>query len=61
MNKGFKESEWCDQEVGYALGKGVLCIPLSKNGQMPYGFMGKIQAIKIHRGENAQEVVQEVF
>ncbi len=61
LNKRFKEGEWCDQEVGYALGKGVLRIPLSKNGQMPYGFMGKIQAIKIHRGENAQEVVQEVF
>jgi hypothetical protein len=42
---GFKESNWCDQEIGFALGKGVLIIPIKKDIN-PYGFIGKYQAIQ---------------
>lgn len=38
----FHTSNWTDQEVGFALGKGVLVIPV-RLGFDPYGFLGKIQ------------------
>lgn len=40
----FHGSQWTDQEVGFAIARGVRVIPLNK-GQLPYGFMGKYQAL----------------
>lgn len=37
---GFKESDWTDQEIGVAIGRGVLVIPLIR-GLTPYGFISK--------------------
>lgn len=55
----FNNSNWCDQEVGYAFGRNVLCVPIDK-GRLPYGMFGKIQAIK-SEGKNAQQVAESVF
>ena len=41
----FHASSWTDQEVGWALGRGVPVIPL-RLGADPYGFVGKIQAMR---------------
>ena len=38
----FHKSKWTDQEIGMALGRNILIIPI-KNGQNPYGFIGKFQ------------------
>lgn len=56
---GFKESHWCDQEVGFAVGKNVLIIPIKKELD-PYGFIGKYQAIQ---GNNTtvKEVAKAIF
>jgi len=43
---GFLESRWCDQEVGIAIGRGKLVLPL-KVGADPHGFMGKYQALQV--------------
>jgi hypothetical protein len=40
----FKESTWTDQEIGVALGRGILVVPV-RLGQDPYGFVGRQQAI----------------
>jgi len=40
----FHNSSWTDQEVGWALGRGVLVLPI-RLGTDPYGFTGKVQAI----------------
>jgi hypothetical protein len=40
----FHVSKWTDQEVGWALGRGVLVIPL-RLGLDPYGLMGKFQGV----------------
>ena len=40
----FSESNWTDQEVGFAIGRGVPVIPV-RLGKDPYGFIGKYQAI----------------
>lgn len=39
---GFKSSDWTDQEVGVAVGRGVPIIPIMK-GLTPYGFIAKYQ------------------
>ena len=46
VEPGFKESDWCAQEVGYALGRKIDIIPL-RAGLDPFGFFGKYQGIQI--------------
>lgn len=48
LHVGFKESNWCDQEVGYVLGRNVPVIPLSYDLQ-PYGFLGVVQSLAASR------------
>lgn len=59
LTTGFIDSKWCDQEVGYALGRRVLVIPIRK-GSDPYGLLGKIQGIQ-SRGKNANKLAEEIF
>lgn len=40
----FINSDWTDQETGFALGGGKLVLPV-RLGKTPHGFLGKIQAI----------------
>jgi hypothetical protein len=44
LTDDFHDSEWTDQEVGYALARGVPLIAV-KLGKDPYGFIGKFQAL----------------
>ena len=45
VTEDFHSSPWTDQEVGWALGRGVLVVPVNV-GLQPYGFFGAIQAIQ---------------
>lgn len=45
LAEGFKESSWCDQEVGAAVGRQVPFIGI-KQGIDPHGFVGKYQALQ---------------
>lgn len=40
----FHTSVWTDQEIGWALGRGVLVVPV-RLGVDPYGFAGKFQGV----------------
>ena len=40
----FHASNWTDQEIGWAFGRGVLAVPV-RLGVDPYGFAGKVQGI----------------
>jgi len=40
----FKDSEWTDQEVGYALGRGIKIIGV-KAGSLPHGLLARQQAL----------------
>lgn len=42
LHDGFLQSSWCDQEVGWALGRRRPLLPLNY-GIHPYGFLGKFQ------------------
>jgi hypothetical protein len=56
---GFKESNWTDQEIGVAIGRGVLVIPVRKELD-PYGFIGKYQGYQA-LGKNIGEVAEGIF
>jgi serine/threonine protein kinase len=58
VEPGFKESDWCAQEVGYALGRNVDIIPL-RAGLDPFGFFGKYQGIQI-KGKVPEDVANEI-
>lgn len=40
----FHESNWTDQEIGWAFGRGLLVLPI-RLGCDPYGFAGKVQGV----------------
>lgn len=56
---GFKESNWTDQEIGIAIGRGVLVIPIRKELD-PYGFIGKFQGFQ-GVGKKVHEVADGIF
>jgi hypothetical protein len=58
VEPGFKESDWCAQEVGFALGRKIDILPL-RAGLDPYGFFGKYQGIQI-KGKPPQQVANEI-
>jgi len=58
VEPGFKESDWCAQEVGYALGRKIDIIPL-RAGLDPFGFFEKYQAIQI-KGKYPEAVANEI-
>ncbi len=58
VEPGFKESDWCAQEVGFALGRHVDVIPL-RAGLDPFGFFGKIQGVQI-KGKVPTDVASEI-
>jgi len=56
---GFKESNWTDQEIGVAIGRKLLVIPIRK-GLDPYGFIGKYQGYQSHN-KKIHEVGESIF
>ncbi len=56
---GFKESNWTDQEVGVAVGRGVLVIPIMK-GLNPYGFISRCEGLN-SQGKTVATIASKVF
>lgn len=61
ITSGFSESKWADQEVGWALGRGLAAIPVKVDGQTPYGFIGSYQAVTKTRGMQQVALSRRVF
>jgi len=59
LTPDFKESKWTDHEVGIAIGRGLLVIPIRK-GIDPYGFISKFQGVQ-GNGKNIGEVANILF
>lgn len=59
LAQGFKGSNWCDQEVGVAIGRQLPIIGV-KQGLDPYGFIGKYQAVQ-GAGKTPAQLAQEIF
>ena len=56
---GFKESSWTDQEVGVAIGRDVLIVPIMR-GSTPHGFIGKFQGLNA-MGKTVDQVAGGLF
>ncbi len=59
LHKGFHESKWTDQEVGYAIARRILVISVSF-GETPYGFMGRYQALPGF-GKSYEQLAEEIY
>jgi len=57
MTERFHDSDWTDQEVGAAFVRGVPIIPVNL-GKVPYGFIGKFQALSCSWDMVAKEIVK---
>ena len=55
----FIKSQWCDQEVGIALGQRKQVFAINK-GAVPYGFFGRYQALK-SKDKNALQMAHDVW
>ncbi len=55
----FHQSVWCQQEIGFALGRGIPVISMGLGGD-PEGFISKIQAVRADSGDVAALVSKMV-
>jgi hypothetical protein len=62
LTPDFSGSRWCDQEVGFAVGRGILIIPV-RMGDDPYGFVGRVQAMTFGQADFARryELSDQLF
>ncbi|ACB73824.1 toll/interleukin-1 receptor domain-containing protein [Opitutus terrae] len=56
MTEDFHQSDWTDQEVGFAFARGIPLIAVNL-GRNPYGFIGKFQALPCTWSTAAKEIV----
>ena len=57
MTADFHDSEWTDQEVGFALARGVPLIAV-RLGRDPYGFIGKFQGLSSTWSTAAEDIIK---
>jgi hypothetical protein len=56
----FAASNWTDQEVGWALGRELVILPLKVGADDPYGFFGAYQALPIRSDQKPPEIATAV-
>jgi len=59
MHSGFHASDWADQEMGFAMGRGVPVFAV-RFGETPYGLIGRFQAFS-GIGKSPSELARELF
>ena len=57
MTPDFHQSDWTDQEVGFAFARGVPLIAV-RLGKDPYGFIGKFQALSSSWSTAAEDIAK---
>lgn len=55
----FPKSSFCDQEVGFALQRGILVIPV-RLGVDPYGFMAPLQGVQA-KDRNPEDIAMDIY
>ncbi|GGP00038.1 toll/interleukin-1 receptor domain-containing protein [Actinomyces gaoshouyii] len=60
VEAGFRESEWCDQEVGWALGRHRPILSLFREQTVPYGLAGRIQG-QSYEGDTPSTVAAKII
>jgi hypothetical protein len=57
----FAESHWTDQEVGWALGRDLVIVPISVEGETPKGFLGMYQAVPRRADQSPNKLGRAVY
>ncbi len=57
LTDGFHDSEWTDQEIGYAIARRVPIISV-RLGMDPYGFIGRYQALTCSWEDAPKEIIK---
>lgn len=60
LTPAFPRSEWCDQEIGFSLARERLVISV-EYGQIPYGFIGDSQSLRVKDGQESDDIALAVF
>ena len=58
LHDKFHESKWTDQEIGFAMGRGIPAFAVHL-GETPYGFIARFQAFNGHK--TVEELARELF
>lgn len=58
ISEGFRESQWCDQEIGAAVGRGIPVFSFYYEKE-PHGFAGLYQGVKV-LGKQADVLVDQM-
>jgi hypothetical protein len=56
----FRESKWCDQEVGFCLARSMLVVPLMRDVD-PHGFLSEFQGVKLNENTHPSTAAISVF
>ena len=56
----FRESQWCDQEIGFCLARSMLVVPLMRDVN-PHGFLSEFQGVKMTEHTHPQTAAKNVF
>jgi len=60
LTPGFRESAWTDQEIGFCMARDLLVIPV-EYGLVPYGFLGRYQALPVKKNHDAANIALSVL
>jgi TIR domain-containing protein len=56
----FAQSNWCDQEIGYCLGRQIPVVP-ARLGADPHGFIAKFQAVTLDPNPHPTHAADTMF
>jgi hypothetical protein len=59
LEPGLRESAWCDQEIGHALGRGIPVFTV-RVGADPHGFVSRFQAFP-GAGRTPEQIADDLF
>lgn len=59
IHPDFVQSKWCDQEIGYALGRGIPVFTV-RCGEDPHGFVSRFQAFN-GQSKEVNKIAKELF
>ncbi len=60
FHDGFGASPWCDQEVGWLIGRDVPYFTLKYGKKPPHGFVAKDQALSVTERTTHEKVIKEI-
>jgi hypothetical protein len=60
LSERFRSSDYCDHEVGYALCRSILVIPVSLEKMNPYGLMAPLQSFSAYN-KGPKRIAEEIW